>query len=249
MKRILFFVLLTFQIVVVKSQTIKSVSSIQDGNNIKVNYTISDLSNPISARVNLYYSLNNSPFNGPLNKVSGDVGEKTISNGLKSITWDLLSEVGSLDGNTIFKVEIVPIAPKIVIPSTKIKNFELSIPSAKYSNGRLTVEFVIKNYGDDVYGLIRGDKISVTDATGNVFVPESFSFSNINEKNLEQAHTVIYLNQVPFKIKCVFNCPELQSSTLSSAFMRCNVIYNGDIWPDGDNYILFLISTKNIPIQ
>lgn len=248
MKKVFFFVLLTFQIVVVKSQTIKNVSSIQDGNNIKVNYTVSDLSNPISARVNLYYSVNNGSFNGPLNKVSGDVGEKTITNGLKSITWDLLSEIGSLDGNTIFKVEVVPIAPKIVVPSTRIKNFELSIPSAKYSDGKLIVEFVIKNYGDDVYGFIRGDKISVTDATGNVYIPESYSFANINEKILDQKHKVIYLNQVPFKIKCVFNCPELQSSTLSSAFIRCNNL-DGIGWEEADYYILFLISTKNIPIQ
>lgn len=248
MKKVLFFVLLAFQIVVVKSQTIKNVSSIQDGNNIKVNYTVSDLSNPISARVNLYYSVNNGSFNGPLNKVSGDVGEKTISNGLKSITWDLLSEIGSLEGNTTFKVEVVPIAPKIVIPSTRIKDFELSIPSAKYSNGKLIVEFVIKNYGDDVYSLIRGDRISVTDATGNVFIPESYNFANITEKRLDYIHEVIYLNQVPFKIKCVFNCPELQSSTLSSAFIRCN---NSDSvnWIETNSYLLFLISVKNIPIQ
>jgi hypothetical protein len=250
MKKVTFLVLIVFQIFAVKSQTIKNVSSNQDGNKIKVNYTISDLTTPIVARVNLYYSLNNSSFNGPLNKVSGDVGEKNMSNGLKSMTWDLLSEVGSLDGSVTFKVEIVPVKPKIIVPTNKVDNFELSIPLAKYSNGKLTVEFVIKNFGDDVYGLIRGDKFSVTDATGTVFVPESISFANINEKKLDNTHKVIYQNQVPFKVTCVFNSPELQSTSLSSAFVRSNKIPDYDLdWRERNENILFLISTKNIPVQ
>lgn len=251
MKRLTLIMVIALQSLFVRSQTITNVSSSQEGNNIKITYSISDISTPVDARINLYYSVNGSSFNGPLSKVSGDVGDKKASNGLKTITWDVLSEIGSLDGNVAFKVEIVPTAQKVVVPSNRVNNFELAIPSAKYSNGKLKVEFVITNFGEDVYGLLRGNEFSVTDATGTVLVPEIISFANVNERQLDKVHRVFYQNQVPFKIVCTFNCPDLQSKTLSSAFIRSNAIVPswGDTWYEDSKYILFLISTKNIPIH
>lgn len=58
--------------------------------------------------VNVYCSVDNEKsWGNPLQKVSGDVGEKQVLGLSKKITWDVLSEMEELTGQISFKVEAI----------------------------------------------------------------------------------------------------------------------------------------------
>jgi hypothetical protein len=84
------------------AQTISNVSAIQEQNNIIVSY---NLESKEPCKINLYVSLKNGEWKGPLKQVKGSVGDN-IKAGVNNISWDVLTEFAELKGNDIsFKVE------------------------------------------------------------------------------------------------------------------------------------------------
>jgi uncharacterized protein (TIGR02145 family) len=76
------------------AQKVTNITAEQVGQSIQVSYC---LESELPCSVSLYYSTNNGViWQGPLQKASGDVGDKIMS-GNKKIMWDVLSEVEQLD--------------------------------------------------------------------------------------------------------------------------------------------------------
>ena len=96
---LLFLLFLGFSIY---AQKITNVSNHQEQSTIIVSY---DLDTKSPCKIELYVSTNGgTTWQGPLKKVSGDVGAN-VSSGSKSITWNVLEEFEELSGeNIVFKV-------------------------------------------------------------------------------------------------------------------------------------------------
>jgi uncharacterized protein (TIGR02145 family) len=114
------------------AQKVTNISAEQVGQTIQVSYNL-ETESPCT--VSLFYSTDNvSTWQGPLKKVSGDVGEK-ISNGIKKITWDVLNEMDQLKfSSVVFKVD----ARKPGLKEVKIGNQIWSAENLnidRYSNG------------------------------------------------------------------------------------------------------------------
>lgn len=88
-----------------KAQNVSSAEFRQDGDKVIVTFLLDR-----QADISLYVSTDGgSTFKGPLEKVSGDVGE-TVASGKCSIVWDPIAEFGGISGNDIcFKVKALPV--------------------------------------------------------------------------------------------------------------------------------------------
>lgn len=136
MRKLLFITLL--MPLFINGQTISDVTSRQNGSMIDVSYKLSGLSSNQSVTINLYYSLNDGGYSSSLQKVTGDIGKLIAGNGLKTITWDLISEIGSLDGNTKFKVEVLP-NNDIVFPKAEGVTYDIQIDKIVLNGTTLTI--------------------------------------------------------------------------------------------------------------
>jgi hypothetical protein len=88
----------------VYSQTISKIQTVQSGNNIIINYSISGVKSNMVLNVSVYLSKDGGrTFQGPLSAVTGDVGE-IIKSGNKKITWEVFKEVTDLEGDIVFDV-------------------------------------------------------------------------------------------------------------------------------------------------
>ena len=102
-----------FCISVVSSQTISKIRTVQSGNNIIVNYSISGARFNQAFNVSVYVSRDGGQtFQGPLSAVIGDVG-KNITSGNKKITWEVFREVADLEGDIVFDVRAEVIEEEI----------------------------------------------------------------------------------------------------------------------------------------
>ena len=101
----LFIGLFLFFTITISAQKVSNVSNHQEQSTIIVFY---DLETKTPCKIALYVSTNGgTTWQGPLKKVSGDVGVN-VSSGNKSITWSVLEEFDELIGNNIlFQVRAV----------------------------------------------------------------------------------------------------------------------------------------------
>jgi uncharacterized protein (TIGR02145 family) len=119
------------------AQKVTNITAEQVGQTIQVSYNL-ETESPCT--VSLFYSTDNvSTWQGPLKKVSGDVGEK-ISNGIKRITWDVLNEMDQLKfSSVVFKV----VARKPVLIEVEIGNQIWSaenLNTDRFANGAIIPE-------------------------------------------------------------------------------------------------------------
>jgi hypothetical protein len=97
----------------VYSQTISKIRTVQSGNNIIINYSISGAKFNQVFNVSVYFSKDRGrTFLGPLSAVSGDVG-KNVTPGNKEITWEVFREVADLEGDIVFDVRAEVIEEEI----------------------------------------------------------------------------------------------------------------------------------------
>lgn len=97
----------------VYSQTISKIRTVQAGNNIIINYSISGARFNQAFNVSVYVSKDGGrTFQGPLSAVSGDVG-KNVTPGNKKITWEVFREVSDLEGDIVFDVRAEVIEEEI----------------------------------------------------------------------------------------------------------------------------------------
>lgn len=95
------------------SQRITNVRFNQFGRAVEVHYTLERLPFNSFSMLNLYVSTNGGvSFIGPLIQVQGDVG-KVATNGEKRVVWQVLDELGNLDGQVVFELRGELIKEKI----------------------------------------------------------------------------------------------------------------------------------------
>lgn len=208
MKRLTILLVFASQIFISNSQTVQNVTSQQEGNKIKINYQLSNLSANQTTKINLYYAVNNGNFNGPLQKTSGDVGDFVTGNGNKTIMWDVLSEIGSLEGNTTFKVEVVP-QLKNVFPKVTNNSFSAEVTSCKFKNNELLIDVNLTNLGEDSWlnldisndGWGGNRDIKLNDENGNQFLCSKYYVSQVEVKS---DRNIDFVANIPIKITAVF---------------------------------------------
>ncbi|MCD4834494.1 MAG: hypothetical protein K8R31_11905 [Bacteroidales bacterium] len=181
------------------AQKVGNVNSTQDGNKIKVTYQINDAGTNQSMDINLYYSINDNSYNGPLQKVTGDVGSFVSGNGTKIIVWDVISETGSLDGNVKFKVEVLP-KEDVKIPIVSNGDMNGTVESCVLSGNSIYVTFILNSSIDYEWFFIPR-KTFIFNEYGEKFSASSFRWGNNKETGLEG---IDLINNTPFKITYVF---------------------------------------------
>ena len=140
---LLIFFLSVFQTSFVAAQKVSKITFRQEQRNIIVSY---DLETKTPCKVSLYVSTNDgTSWQGPLTKVTGDVGDKITSGG-HNITWNVLEEFEELRGDKImFQVRAVGDNIETVIIGAQewtTKNLDVS----KYRNGDVIPE--VKDYDE-----------------------------------------------------------------------------------------------------
>jgi len=207
-------IILVSQVVSAYCQSVSNVTSQQEGNKIKVNYQLAGVSMNQVAKVNLYYSVNNGSYSGPLQKVTGDAGDFVSGNGMKAIYWDVLSEVGSLEGNTTFKVEVIPQTQELY-PKITANGFTYEIKSCKFKANQLVVDINITNLGDDISQWLRcGDDVKINDDSGIQYHCNSYVVSQVKVYD-GSGRTIDFVKDIPIRISFVFNDVNTNSKKLS----------------------------------
>jgi uncharacterized protein (TIGR02145 family) len=125
-------ILYFFCAISLQAQKVSNVSNRQEQSTIIVSY---DLETKKPCKIALYVSTNGgTTWQGPLKKVSGDIGAN-ISSGNKSITWNVLEEFEELKGtNIMFQIRAVDTSFETVIIGNQEwtkKNLDVST----YSDG------------------------------------------------------------------------------------------------------------------
>jgi uncharacterized protein (TIGR02145 family) len=132
--------IIAFTAVTSYSQKISNITFRQEQSNIIISY---DLETKIPCKIALFVSTNGgSTWQGPLKKVSGDIGAN-VSSGDKFITWNVLEEFHELKGDNIkfqVKAEIESNAniETVVIGNQEWMKYNLDI--RYYRNGDLIPE-------------------------------------------------------------------------------------------------------------
>ncbi len=176
----------------INAQKVSNITFKQEQSNIVVSY---DLETKTPCKVSLYVSTNGgATWQGPLKKVTGNVGDKVIS-GKKSIFWNVLEEFEELKGDNIkFQVK----ASGEYIETVVIGNQEWTkrnLDVSKYRNGdvipevkdpnewaKLTTGAWCYHDNDSKNGVIYGklyNWYAVTDSRG--LAPEGFHVPSDDE--------------------------------------------------------------------
>jgi hypothetical protein len=137
----IFFILLLLYGITTYAQKVSNITYRQEQSNIIVSY---DLETKSPCKVSLYVSTNGGEkWQGPLTKVTGDVGSKVVS-GSKNITWNVLEEFEELRGDKImFQVRTVgDNIETVMIGSQEWSVYNLNV--SKYRNGDVIPE--VKDY-------------------------------------------------------------------------------------------------------
>jgi uncharacterized protein (TIGR02145 family) len=134
--RILIF-LFVVQTQICFAQKVTNITVEQLGQSIQVSY---NLETELPCNVSLYYSTDNgAKWQGPLQKVSGDVGDKIIK-GNHKINWDVLSEIEQLKFDAVvFKVDARLMGLKEVKIGNQIWSAE-NLNTDRFANGDLIPE-------------------------------------------------------------------------------------------------------------
>ncbi len=181
------------------AQTVNSVTSKQSGNDIEISYKLAGLASNQTVKVNVYYSVNNSAYVGPLQKVSGDVGEVVKANGDKKLTWNVLSEIGSLNGDTKFKVEVIP-NPVLDLPTAKGSTIVAMIEKCEKDGNALNVDVLFVSTIDEKY-YFNADNIFYFDITANKYWAKIVQIGASRSRN----ESIYVLKSVPFRVSLIFN--------------------------------------------
>lgn len=186
------------------AQTVSNVTSRQNGNLIEINYSVKNISSNQLVKVNLYYSLNSSNYIGPLQKVTGDVGDYISGNGNKKITWDVLSEIGSLEGETKFKVEIIP-KENFEFPSSNGIDLSGKILNCSTKGSILTIDLEIISEVDRNW-FFDSTKAAFFDVNGIKYFGSSLKIGNNSNKESDR---IELMKGIPIRIQYIFsNVPE-----------------------------------------
>ncbi|WP_396165976.1 fibrobacter succinogenes major paralogous domain-containing protein [Flavobacterium sp.] len=120
------------------AQKASNITTRQELSTIIVSY---DLEAELPCKVSLYVSTNGgTTWQGPLNKVSGDVGNK-ITSGSHNITWNVLEEFEELKGENIkfqVKAAIIDDIETVIIGTQEWMKY--NIDTRYYNNGDLIYE-------------------------------------------------------------------------------------------------------------
>lgn len=212
------------------AQTVSNVTSQQNGNIIQINYRLSDISANQTVKVNLYYSLNNSNYIGHLQKVSGDVGDFISGNGVKQIKWDVLNEIGSLEGETKFKVELIP-SNIYDSPTSTSKDMKGKVKSCRITQNTVIVDFELESLVNNDW-VFRVQKAFIFDDKGNNYISESFKWSG---NTATEYATINLMKGIPFRIKFYFNNVDPTITKVSGISLS-------------DNYNIFTLRFTDIPL-
>ena len=181
------------------AQKVENVSSSQVGNNIKVTYQISGSTPNQLLTVNLYYSINDGTFIGPLQKVSGDVGDNVSGNGIKTIDWNVLSEISALDGNVKFKIDILP-KQNIQMPVANGQDMKVAIESCVLENNSLAINCILESAIDREW-IFNNENTFLFDEFGAKIISTTVKWGSKTNK-----YASIYLmKNVPFRISFIFD--------------------------------------------
>jgi hypothetical protein len=189
--KILFFMFFLFELTTY-AQKVSNITYRQEQSNIIVSY---DLETKTPSKVSLFVSTNGgATWQGPLTKVTGDVGSKIVS-GSHNITWNVLEEFEELRGDKImFQVRAIGNIIETVKIGTQewaVKNLDVStyrngdiIPEVKdpYKWEKLTTGAWCYYNNDPKNGAIYGklyNWYAVNDPRG--LVPEGFRVPTIIE--------------------------------------------------------------------
>jgi uncharacterized protein (TIGR02145 family) len=143
--KLLILLLVVLQTSFVAAQKVSNINYRQEQSTIIVSY---DLETKTPCKVNLFVSTNGgATWQGPLTKVSGDVGAK-IATGSHSITWNVLEEFDELRGDKIqFQVRAQS-KSELPIQTVKIGTQEWTknnLDVSTYRNGDIIPEVKDKN--------------------------------------------------------------------------------------------------------
>lgn len=190
-----FFISLSF------SQNISNVTSAQEGDKIRIYYLVSGMQKDEQMNINLYYALENGNYSGPLQNVSGDVGSCVISNGRRSILWDVIAEQGGIEGNIKFKVEAIKNSTQGQERMKGVgKDMTAYIESCVLEGTILNVTFTLISAIDENWKF-SNDKVILFDEFGTKLESNSFKWAN----NSDDYATIYLMKDVPFKITFIFN--------------------------------------------
>jgi uncharacterized protein (TIGR02145 family) len=119
------------------AQKVTNITAEQVGQTIQVSYNL-DTESPCT--VSLFYSTDNGvAWQGPLKKVTGDVGEK-ILRGANKITWDVLNEMEQLKfSSVVFKIDARKPGLKEVKIGNQIWSAE-NLNTDRFANGEFIPE-------------------------------------------------------------------------------------------------------------
>ena len=135
--KLLILLLVVVQTSFVAAQKVSNIAYRQEQSTIIVSY---DLETKTPCKINLFVSINGgTTWQGPLTKVTGDVGAK-IASGSHKITWNVLEEFEELRGDKIqFQVRAIGEDIETVVIGTQewtVKNLNVS----RYRNGDVIPE-------------------------------------------------------------------------------------------------------------
>ncbi len=93
----------------IKAQKVENVTFEQTNKNIAISYDIEEEKNIDTYDIKIFYSIDDGlSWKGPLQYVSGDVGESQKAGKAKTIIWDVLKETTELTGNVKFQIKAKP---------------------------------------------------------------------------------------------------------------------------------------------
>ncbi len=214
----------------ISAQIVSNVTSRQNSNMIDVMYKLSDVHSNQTVKVNLYFSVNNLGYIGPLKEVSGDIGEFVSGNGNKKITWDVISELGSLEGQTKFKVEIIP-NENYEFPSSHGVEMKGKIINCSLTGSTLTIDLVFESENDKQW-VFYADKAAFFDEYGN---QRHSSTLKIGNNSSTTGITTNLMKGVPVRIQYIFTNVPVNLSTIAGLEIRYH-------------YNQFPIQFRNIPV-
>jgi formylglycine-generating enzyme required for sulfatase activity len=104
MKKILFTLFSLTAAYILSAQSIQNVDFYVSRQNIIITYDFTGTASNQRYDLQLYVSINNNTWRGPLTYVSGDIGTAQSGGYSKRITWNALQEYTEVEGNLSFKI-------------------------------------------------------------------------------------------------------------------------------------------------
>ncbi len=178
------------------AQTIGNVSSRTTGESVVISYELSAAPSQ-ALDVVAFYSLNGGEYQ-PLKSVSGDVGTgKRLANGKHQLTWDVLKDVASLDGDVKFKVTAVAASGAggtATRPKWENENFRFEVASCNQSGGMVNITMYLTSLTKDVQFFIGAGYCFLLDEEGDRYDGHRISTSqcptNCDATNFDLARDI-----------------------------------------------------------